>query len=146
LLNKNQSQYNFIIKKEKDNQENLIIYRKDMQLFKSELDIKDYRDYALPASISHQGVEILIPCSYLQMLVSVVLLYKISKSNEEMLRCYEIFRSNLNIKTEVRYKDIEGNSYKQYFKLVPYLNLLKIFAVDKNEDKPIEFGFDIFEE
>ena len=146
LLNKNQSQYNFIIKKEKDNQDNLIIYRKDKQLFKNKLDIKDYRDYALPVSISPQGVKIFIPFSYLQMLVSVAFLYKISKSKKEISKYYEIFRSNLKIKIKVLYKDIEGNSYKQYFTLVPYLNLLKIFAVDKNEDKPIEFGFDIFEE
>jgi len=146
LLNKNQSQYNFIIKKENDNQYNLIIYRKDNQLFKSELDFKDYRDYALPVSISPQGVEIFIPFPYLQILVIVAFLYKISKSKKEILKYYEIFRSNLKIKTMVLYKDIEGNSYKQYFTLVPYLNLLKIFAVGKNEDKSIEFGFNIFEE
>ncbi len=146
LLNKNQSQYNFIIKKENNNQDNLIIYRKDKQLFKSELNIKDYRDYALPVSISPQGVEIFIPFSYLQILVSVAFLYKISKSKKEISKYYEIFRSNLKIKTKVLYKDIEGNSYKQYFTLVPYLNLLKIFAVGKNEDKPIEFGFDTSEE
>ncbi len=146
LLNKNQSQYNFIIKKEKDNQDNLIIYRKDKQLFKSKLDVKDYRDYALPINISPQGVEIFIPFSYLQMLVSVAFLFKISKSKKEISKYYEIFRSNLKIKIKVLYKDIEGNSYKQYFTLVPYINLIKIFAVDKNEDTPIEFGFNIFED
>jgi hypothetical protein len=146
LLNENQSQYNFIIKKENDNQDNLIIYRKDKQLFKSELDFKDYRDYALPVSISPHGIEVFIPFSYLEILVSVAFLYKFSEDEKAKLNYYEIFRSNLKIKTKVLYKDIEGNSCKQYFKLVPHLNLLKIFAVGKNEDEPIEFGFDIFEE
>jgi len=108
--------------------------------------IIDYRDYALPVSISPQGVEIIIPFPYLQILVIVAFLYKISKSKKEILKYYEIFRSNLKIKTMVLYKDIEGNSYKQYFTLVPYLNLLKIFAASKNEDKSLEFGFNIFEE
>ena len=146
LLNENQSQYNFIIKKENDNQDNLIIYRKDKQLFKNELDFKGYRDYALPVSISPRGIEVFIPFSYLEILVCVAFLYKFSEDEKAKLYYYEIFRSNLKIKTKVLYKDIEGNSCKQYFTFVPYLNLLKIFAVDKNEDEPIGFGFDIFEE
>jgi len=146
FLNKNQSQFNFVIEKKNDNQNNLIIYRKDKQLFKSELDIKDYRDYALPVSISPHGIEVFIPISYLDILVSVAFLFKISKNKKEILKYYGIFRSNLKIKTKMLYKDVEGNSYKQYFTLAPYLNLLKIFAVDKNEDKPIEFGFNIFED
>ena len=146
LLNKNQSQFKFVIEKKYDNQNNLIIYRKDKQLFKNELDFKGYRDYALPVSISPHGIEVFIPFSYLEILVSVAFLYKFSEDEKAKLYYYEIFRSNLKIKTKVLYKDIEGNSCKQYFKLVPYLNLLKIFAVSKNEDEPIEFGFEIFEE
>ena len=146
LLNENQSQFNFVIEKENDNQDNLIIYRKDRLLFKSGFHFKDYRDYALPVSISSHGIEVFIPISYLDILASVTFLYNISESEKEILKYYEIFRSNLKIKTKILYKDIEGNSYKQYFTLVPYFNLLKIFAVGKNEDKPIEFGFDIFEE
>jgi len=146
LLNENQSQYNFIIKKENDNQDNLIICRKDKQLFKSELDFKDYRDYALPVSISPHGIEVFIPFSYLEILVSVAFLYKISESKKEILKYYEIFRSNLKIKTKICYKDMEGNSYEQYFTLGPYLNLLKIFADGKKHNGSIEFGFNIFEE
>jgi len=146
LLNENQSQFNFTIEKENNNQDNLIIYRKDKLLFKSEINFKNYRDYALPVSISSHGIEVFIPFSYLEILVSVAFLYKFSEDEKAKLNYYEIFRSNLKIKTKVLYKDIEGNSCKQYFKLVPYLNLLKIFAVGKNEDESIEFGFDIFEE
>lgn len=146
FLNKNQSQFNFVIEKKNDNQNNLFIYRKDKQLIKNDLGFKNYRDYALPVSISSHGIEVFIPSSYLDILVSVAFLYKISESKKEILKYYEIFRSNLKIKTMVLYKDIEGNSYKQYFTLVPYLNLLKIFAANKNEDKSLEFGFNISEE
>lgn len=146
LINKNQSQFNFVIEKENDNQNYLIIYRKDRLLFKSEIDFKDYRDYALPVSIFSHGIEVSIPIPYLEILSRVAFLYKISEDEKAKLNYYEIFRSNLKIKTKFLFKDIEGNSYKQYFTLVPYLNLLKIFAVGKNEDKSIEFGFNIFEE
>ena len=146
LLNENQSQFNFTIEKENDNQDNLIIYRKDKLLFKSEINFKDYRDYALPVSISSHGIEVFIPFSYLEILVSVAFLYKISEGKEEILKYYTIFRSNLKIKTKILYKDVEGNSYEQYFTLGPYLNLLKIFADGKKDNGSIEFGFNIFEE
>ena len=146
FLNENQSQFNFIIEKENDNQDNLIIYSKDKLLFKSGIDFKDYRDYALPVSISPHGIEVLIPISYLEILVSVTCLYKISEGEKEILKYYEIFRSNLKIKTKILYKDVEGNSYEQYFTLGPYLNLLKIFGESKKDNGSIEFGFNIFEE
>lgn len=146
LLNENQSQFNFTIEKENDNQDNLIIYRKDKLLFKSEINFKDYRDYALPVSISSHGIEVFIPFSYLEILASVAFLYKISEGEEEISKYYTIFRSNLKIKTKILYKDVEGNSYEQFFTLGPYLNLLKIFADDKKYNGSIEFGFNIFEE
>ncbi|GAH05404.1 unnamed protein product, partial [marine sediment metagenome] len=109
MLNENQSQFNFIIEKENDNQDNLIIYSKDRLLFKSGIDFKDYRDYALPVSISSHGIKVFIPISYLEILVSVAFLYKISEGEKEILKYYEIFRSNLKIKTKILYKDVKGN-------------------------------------
>lgn len=147
LLNKNQSRYNFIIEKENNNPVFLKVYRKDKQFFsQSALDYKDYRDYALPVSISPHGIEVLIPFPYLNMLVSIAFLYMFSESNEDRSKYDEIFRSNLKIKTKILYEDIEGNNYEQYFTLEPCFYMFKILPDGKKPKGSMDFKFNIFEE
>ena len=147
LINESQSQYNFIIEKENNNREFLKVYRKDKLFFsQSVLDYKDYRDYALPVSISPHEIEVLIPFPYLNILVSIAFLYMFSESNEDKSKYDEIFRSNLKIKTKILYKDVEGNSYEQYFILEPCIYVFEIFPDGKKPKGSMKFAFNIFEE
>lgn len=147
LINESQSQYNFIIEKEYNNQDFLNVYRKDKLFFsKSVLDYKDYRDYALPVSISPHGLEVFIPFPYINILVSIAFLFIISESDKDRSKYYEILTSNLKIKTRLLYKDVEGNNYEQYFTLEPCFYKFQILPDGKKPKGSIEFRFNIFED